>query len=59
MRRRSGAGPGLEAGSAARVVEVTCCRGVEALETAATGVSGGMPEARSEAARAAKSRPGM
>ncbi len=59
MRRSSGAGPGAERGSSARVVEVTCWSGVVAFETAATGVSGGMPEAMSEAVRWVKSRPGM
>jgi len=59
MSRIRGAGPGFEMGSAARVVRVTCSCGVEALETAATGVSGGMPEAMSVAVRVGKSRPGM
>ncbi len=59
MRRMRGAGPGLEVGSSARVVRVTCSSGVVALETAATGVSGGMPEAMRDWLRAAKSRPGM
>ena len=58
-RTSNGAGPGCESGSSANVVEVTCSSRVDAFETAATGVSGGMPTANKDVVRPAKSRPGM
>lgn len=59
MRRMRGAGPGSVLGKFAKVVATTRWWGVEALDTAATGVSEEMPEAMRESARAWKLRPGM
>ncbi len=59
MSSRSGAGPGSASASAPTVMRVMCSSGVEARETAASGVSGAIPAQTSDAESAAKSRPGM